>query len=148
MPSDTLSLASRRVNRGAGTTHIVLNREILGIAIYNGAVRVNVDREGRVLSMHDDAPAVPFAPPPATLGSDEADKTIVHVNGKPGVVLTIYNGTDTNPMAAATKVERLLKQIKSQLPPGMNLLTTFNQATYMKASVHEVYESIPRPIKR
>ncbi len=76
------------------------------------------------------------------LGSDEANKTIVNVNGKPGVVLTIYNGTDANPIAAAGKVEQLSKQLQNQLPPGMRMLTTFNQATFMRASVHEVYVSI------
>lgn len=76
------------------------------------------------------------------LGPDSSDQTIVKINGQRGVNMIVFNTTDGNPINAAAAVTQLLSQIKNQLPAGMNIKTTFNQATFMKASVHEVYTSI------
>lgn len=77
------------------------------------------------------------------LGTDNTDKTIVKINDQPGVVLTIFTTADANPITASRNIMRLLnKEIATQLPPGMKMKMSFNQATYMKASVHEVYLSI------
>lgn len=76
------------------------------------------------------------------LGRDSADQTIVRINGQRGVNMTVFNTTDGNPIKAAAAVTKLLAQLQTQLPPGMKISTTFNQATFMKASVHEVYVAI------
>lgn len=76
------------------------------------------------------------------LGRDASDQTIVRINGQRGVNMTVFNTTDGNPIKAAAAVTHLLTDLKNQLPPGMKIATTFNQATFMKASVHEVYVAI------
>lgn len=76
------------------------------------------------------------------LGSDNTDKSIVRINGKRGIQLTISNSTESNPILAAKQVVQLLAEIKHQLPSGIQAFTTFNQARFMQASVHEVYISI------
>ncbi|PHQ80709.1 MAG: multidrug transporter AcrB [Coxiella sp. (in: Bacteria)] len=77
-----------------------------------------------------------------TLGHDSASRTIVRINGQRGINITVFNTTDGNPITASDSVLKLLKQIKNQLPAGMKLTVTFNQAHFMKTSIHEVYVSI------
>ncbi len=77
-----------------------------------------------------------------TLGSDISSKSYVRINGKPGILLTVYNATNANPMNAAKRVRDLLDNIKKQLPPGVHAAITFDQSTYMKSSITEVYKSI------
>lgn len=80
------------------------------------------------------------------LGEDPESQLFVHINGKRGVVLTVYNTTDSNPITTANHIQTLLSDIRAQLPAGMKGFITFNQATYMKASVHEVYLAIAMAI--
>jgi multidrug efflux pump len=77
-----------------------------------------------------------------SLGRDSQDQTVVRFNGVRGINLTVFNTTDGNPINAADATLRLLKKIKTQLPSDMKMRVTFNQAVFMKASIHEVYESI------
>ncbi|WP_306686817.1 efflux RND transporter permease subunit [Candidatus Coxiella mudrowiae] len=67
---------------------------------------------------------------------------MVTLNGKPGVLLSINNTTDANPIEAAKNVNQLLTQLKPQLPQGMEIVPSFDISTYMNESVHEVYLSI------
>ncbi|WP_251365818.1 efflux RND transporter permease subunit [Coxiella-like endosymbiont of Rhipicephalus sanguineus] len=71
-----------------------------------------------------------------------SDQSIVTLNGKPGVLLSINNTTDANPIEEAKNVNQLLAQLKPQLPQGMEIVPSFDISTYMNESVHEVYLSI------
>ncbi|MDP1573385.1 MAG: efflux RND transporter permease subunit [Coxiellaceae bacterium] len=77
-----------------------------------------------------------------TLGNDTALKSIVQINGKPAILLSIYNTDNANPIDASQRVQHLLKSIGEQLPQNMHYEITFDQSSYMKASIAEVYKSI------
>jgi len=78
----------------------------------------------------------------AELGSDSSDQSIVKLNGKPGVLLSITNATDANPIDAAKQVNSFLSSIKPTLPQGMYAVHSFDMSVYMNDSVHEVYITI------
>ena len=76
------------------------------------------------------------------LGTDTSKQTIVHVNNQQGIVLTIFQGADANPIKTADKINKLLNDVKDQLPHHIKMIPSFNQAAYMKKSVHEVYQAL------
>lgn len=76
------------------------------------------------------------------LGSSIASKSIVRMNGKRAILLSVYNAIDANPMTASLRIRALLKQIKMQLPNSIHAVITFDQANYMQSSITEVYKSI------
>jgi hydrophobe/amphiphile efflux-1 (HAE1) family protein len=78
----------------------------------------------------------------AELGSDSSDQSIVRINGQPGILVSISNANDANPIDAATAVKDLLNNIQHQLPAGMKIVHSFDLSVYMDSSVHEVYISI------
>lgn len=76
------------------------------------------------------------------LGSDGEMKTLIHVNGKPAILLSIYNSDDGNPIHVSQSIKKVLRNIGAQLPSNMHYNVTFDQSTFMKASISEVYKSI------
>lgn len=78
----------------------------------------------------------------AELGSDNSDLSLVKLNGEPGVFLSVQNTTDSNPLATAADIDKLLAQIQAQLPPDLHVNKFYDQSVFMKGSVHEVYEAI------
>ena len=76
------------------------------------------------------------------LGSDTNSKSIIRVNGSRAILLSVYNTDDANPIDASARVRHLLKNIQAQLPPNIHYTITFDQATYMQASITEVYRAI------
>lgn len=77
-----------------------------------------------------------------SLGKNTAPQSIVKINGKPAILLSIYNTDESNPINVSTHIQQLLSRMKSQLPQDMHAQITFDQASYMKASIAEVYKSI------
>ncbi|PNT90221.1 efflux RND transporter permease subunit [Coxiella burnetii] len=78
----------------------------------------------------------------AQLDDDSADQSIVTLDGQPGVLLSINNATDANPLDAAKNVNHFLNQIRPHLPNGMKIVPSFDISAYMHGSIHEVYISI------
>ncbi len=76
------------------------------------------------------------------LGSATTAKSFIHINGKAGILLTIFNTDEANPIDAAKHVRELLKRISTQLPKNIHYTITFDQSTFMNASISEVYKSI------
>lgn len=76
------------------------------------------------------------------LGNDTSSKSFVHINGKSAILLSVYNTDDANPIAASKHLRQLLKKIGAQLPSNIHYTITFDQSTYMNASISEVYKTI------
>lgn len=76
------------------------------------------------------------------LGTDTHAKSIVRINGQRAILLSVFNASDANPIDASMRVRQLLNAIKTQLPSNMHAVITFDQATYMRASIKEVYQTI------
>ena len=76
------------------------------------------------------------------LGNDTALKSLVHVNGKPAILLSIFNTDDANPIDEAAQLRTQLKKIQNQLPSNIHYTITFDSSKFMNASINEVYKSI------
>lgn len=77
-----------------------------------------------------------------TLGNDTESKSFVHINNNPGILLSVYNTTQSNPISAAKNLRELLKRIGAQLPSNVHYTITFDQSKFMNNSISEVYRTI------
>lgn len=77
-----------------------------------------------------------------TLGNDTSTQSIIRINGKPGILLSVYNTDSANPIDASKNVKALLQSISAQLPSSIHYTVTFDQSDFMNASISEVYKSI------
>ena len=76
------------------------------------------------------------------LGNDTALKSIVKVNGKPAILLSVFNTDEANPIIEAKKLRTLLSKVGSQLPANIHYAITFDSSKFMSASIAEVYKTI------
>lgn len=76
------------------------------------------------------------------LGNDMNTKSIIQINGKPGILLSVYNTDSANPIHASKKIRALLSRIATQLPSSIHYTITFDQSDFMNASIFEVYKTI------
>ena len=76
----------------------------------------------------------------AELGVDNSD-SVFRINGKAGIALGIIPQSTANPLDVEAQVQKTFKEVKYVLPPGMKANIVFNQADYIRASIHSVYES-------
>jgi multidrug efflux pump len=63
------------------------------------------------------------------------------VNGKSAVALGIIAQSTANPLDVEQSVQKKVAEIKRTLPAGMEVKVDFNQADYIRSSMHSVYES-------
>jgi multidrug efflux pump len=77
----------------------------------------------------------------AKLG-DETNKINAFYNGKPAVMVFVKPEAGANPLAAVDSIEKILPNIKQQLPNGLSLNTVVNAATYIRASINEVMKTM------
>lgn len=71
------------------------------------------------------------------------DKDFVfRINGHPGVAIGIIPQSNANPLDVERNVQKAFASIKRTLPAGMSASIDYNQADYIRASIHSVYESL------
>lgn len=68
--------------------------------------------------------------------------TVMQMDDQPSSGLGIVSSNDANPISVGNAVKDKLKAIQVNLPPGMKMSVTFNATSYLKASVHEVFNAI------
>lgn len=76
----------------------------------------------------------------ATLEPKDTDSAF-RINGKSGVVLAITTQSNANPLDVEKKVKIAFAELSRTLPAGMKANIVYNQADYIRASIHSVYES-------
>jgi len=76
----------------------------------------------------------------AQLGTEDND-SVFRINGKPGIALGIIPQSTANPLNIEEQVQKTFSALKKVLPAGMQANIVFNQADYIRASIHSVYES-------
>ncbi len=130
--SNNIELPAGKIKAGAMNYPITAKTKLTNTEDFANIIVKNAD--GNVTYLKDIARIV--------LGHDELGETHVSVNGQPGILVSVFNATDANPLQAAIDLKKQLKQLHLQLPEGMNFTITFDQSVYMSASVHEVYISI------
>lgn len=63
------------------------------------------------------------------------------VSGKPAIALGIVPQSTANPLDVEKHVQKIVDELKRTLPHGMEINILYNQADYIRASIHSVYES-------
>lgn len=88
-----------------------------------------VQREGRILRLRDVATVFD--------GHKERD-SIMRVNGREAIELSLYKEGDANTVAVAEDIRVALGRIEDQLPPNFELITIYDQSTFISAAISEV----------
>jgi len=79
----------------------------------------------------------------ATINVGPADTdSAMRVNGKPAIGIGIYADSTANPLSVADNVKHVLATLGAELPPGMKLKAVWNNTTYLKNALHNVYHDI------
>lgn len=68
------------------------------------------------------------------------------VRGQPAIALGIYPQTLANPLQVSQNVLKEFALLKQNLPNGMQADVVYNQADFIRASLHNVYESLTEAI--
>lgn len=77
----------------------------------------------------------------AKLAPEDADSAF-RVNSKPGVALGVVVQSTANPLDVESQVKKVFAELKPTLPVGMEANIIYNQADYIRSSIHSVYESL------
>lgn len=88
-----------------------------------------------------DDPAHPERAPEVRDGFEEA-RTQIRVNGQSAVSLGIQKQAGTNTVDIAKAVEKRVKALEAELPPGAELGLIIDQSEFIEENVHEVNEAI------
>ncbi len=79
----------------------------------------------------------------AKFGVDDREKSFSRLNNKPIIDLqVIYVVGSANPIDIGTQVDKLFEQAKTTLPPDIHYTKIFDRTTWLRDSIHEVYETI------
>ncbi len=76
----------------------------------------------------------------ASIDAEDKDSAF-RISGKPGIALGIVVQSTANPLDVENQVQKVFADLKRTLPAGMEANIIFNQADYIRASIHSVYES-------
>ncbi|MDN5347526.1 MAG: hydrophobic/amphiphilic exporter (mainly bacteria), family [Clostridia bacterium] len=72
-----------------------------------------------------------------------ADRTSFALfNGQPSIGLSIQKQTTANTVAVSREVKKALKELKSELPPGVVIETVLDQADFIQKSINSIYQDI------
>lgn len=63
------------------------------------------------------------------------------ISGKPGIALGVVVQSTANPLDVERQVQKEFAELKRTLPTGMQAGIIYNQADYIRSSIHSVYES-------
>ncbi len=89
-----------------------------------------VFQEGsRILRLRDVATVVE--------GQKERD-SIMRVNGREAIEISLYKEGDANTVAVAENIRQRLAEVREQTPPNFELVTIYDQATFISAAIDEV----------
>jgi CzcA family heavy metal efflux pump len=64
------------------------------------------------------------------------------INGKPGVILSVYKQPGANTVNLTRQIEEALEQIKANLPPDIEVVQLFKQSNFIENAVHNVEEAL------
>src|SRR5579883_988765 len=77
----------------------------------------------------------------AQIDAEDTD-TNFRVNGKAGIALAIIPQSMANPLEIEQRIQKVFAEMQHTLPAGMEAKILYNQADYIRASIHSVYESL------
>lgn len=71
----------------------------------------------------------------------EDEDSSFRINGKPGIALGVVPQSTANPLEVEQRIQKVFSELQRTLPTGMEAKIIFNQADFIRASIHSVYES-------
>ncbi len=71
----------------------------------------------------------------------ETTDSAFRINGEPAIALAIIPQSNANPLDVEVETKRVLKEVQRTLPQGMKAKLSYDQADYIRASIHSVYDS-------
>lgn len=80
------------------------------------------------------------------LGSRSLQDAPMRINGKPAVDVEIKPLKGSNPIQVSARVKKELTKLNHNLPKGMKATINYDQAQFLKASIHEAFMSIAEAI--
>ncbi len=132
------ALASNNVQSAAGTTkgsQVLLNiqatTDLNTVEQFKELIVKNVD--GRLVHLGDVADV--------ELGKESYDAS-VYFDGKPGVFIGIAQTTGANPLTVIQDVRKVLPQLESNYPPGLEGTVVYDATKYISTSISEVEHTI------
>lgn len=76
----------------------------------------------------------------------ESTDSAFRINGQPGIALAIVPQSNANPLDVEVQAKKVLAEVRRTLPQGMKAELSYDQADYIRASIHSVYESFAEAI--
>ncbi len=110
---------------------VVTNEKLKSAAEFNNLIIR--DNQNQIIRLKDIGQAVVDA---------ASTDSIFRVNGKPAVALAIIPQSTANPLDVETAAKKEFNQVLKTLPTGMQGNIAFDQSTYIKSSIHHVYQSV------
>lgn len=109
---------------------VVTNTSLKGVEQFNDLIIR--DNQNQVIRLKDIGEA--------RLDAEDSD-TSFRINGKSAIALGIVPQSTANPLEVERQVQQVFKELRRTLPNGMQASIVFNQADYIRSSIHSVYES-------
>ncbi|MCH9643419.1 MAG: efflux RND transporter permease subunit [Gammaproteobacteria bacterium] len=72
----------------------------------------------------------------------ESTDDAMRINAKPALGLGVYADSTANPIKVAALVQHELKKIQQNMPEGMEIQSVWNDTTFLKASLNDVYSDL------
>lgn len=95
--------------------------------------RANVSSSGKVVRIRDVGRV--------ELGSSSYSQ-LARLNGKPAAAIAIFQLPGANALDVATAVRNTVDKMAKQFPPGIRYDIPFDTTIFVKASIHEVYNTL------
>jgi multidrug efflux pump len=70
----------------------------------------------------------------------------IHINGKPGLVLSVSKTSDANPLDVSDLVNQQIDSIRKILPQGVKVEVALDQSSFIRASLKNIRSSIVEAI--
>lgn len=72
----------------------------------------------------------------------EGDPVLITLDGKPAIDISVFLETGANPIAVSKTIHKVVDGLRASLPQGMQAKISYDEATFLQESVHEVYKAI------
>ena len=81
----------------------------------------------------------------AKLGAEDYNSTNWY-KGKPAIFIGIDPTPGANPLEVAQRIHKLMPDLKSQLPEGLNVVLPYDASVYIQDSINEVFRTIAEAV--
>lgn len=92
------------------------------------------DQDGQIVHLGDIANVL--------LGSQDLQDSPMRINGKPAIDLEIRPLDTANPIVVAKEAKAALAQLQAKLPPGMTMMVTYDQSTFLLHAISESFATL------